>query len=139
MTRKDLINSYKIPDLFFVYEAVDAFNYKNYLLHLFSVCTNGEKITINIIIKDIFFDIKLKSEELIDSYIDEFKPDSFEIIEKQPFDSKKYNFIRLYFKTYKERKEALQSLKDKLDKLNELKEHSYLKEKEKEIIQQIED
>ena len=50
-----------------------------------------------------FFDIKLKDKNLIDSYIDKFNPESYDVITKQSFDStKKHEFIRLYFKTHKE-------------------------------------
>ncbi|CAG8856703.1 9795_t:CDS:1, partial [Gigaspora margarita] len=53
-------------------------------------------------------------KNLIDSYIDEFNPESYDVITKQSFDStKKHEFIRLYFKTHKERKEALNYLKKK--------------------------
>ena len=113
--RNSLIDSIpKIQNIFFIYEVVDASDYKNYLLRLYSVCSNSQKITINIVIEDIFFNIKLKDKNLIDSYIDEFNPESYDVITKQSFDStKKHEFIRLYFKTHKERKEALNYLKKK--------------------------
>ncbi|CAG8852701.1 44443_t:CDS:2, partial [Gigaspora margarita] len=77
----------KIQNIFFIYKVVDTSDYKNYLLCLYSVCSNSQKITINIVIEDIFFNIKLKDKNLIDSYIDEFNPESYDMITKQSFNS----------------------------------------------------
>ncbi|KAF0524907.1 hypothetical protein F8M41_014859 [Gigaspora margarita] len=129
----------KIQNIFFIYEVVDASDYKIYLLYLYLVCSNGQKITINIVIENIFFDIKLKDKNLIDSYIDEFNSESYDVIIKQSFDStEKYDFIRLYFKTYKEQKEALNYLK-KIDNLTVLKSNAYLTKKKDNIIREIEE
>ncbi|CAG8808285.1 902_t:CDS:1, partial [Racocetra fulgida] len=52
-------------------------------------------------------------------YINEFDPSSYEIIEKQPFDSiAKHKFIRLYFKNLTKRKEALKLIEEKKEKID---------------------
>ncbi|CAG8836840.1 16757_t:CDS:1, partial [Cetraspora pellucida] len=90
---------------FFIYNAIDYSNNEGYFLRLHTVCSNGRKFLINIIIQDIFFDIKLNQENSILSYTKEFKPQSYEIIYKQLFDSiEKFEFIRFYFKNHNERK-----------------------------------
>ena len=77
---------------------------------------------IDILIPDIFFDIKLDDSSLIDSYDKEFKPESYEEITKQPFDSgKKSDFLRLYYQNHKDRKKKLDSMiKKKQDLEDEL-------------------
>ncbi|CAG8807822.1 10753_t:CDS:1, partial [Racocetra fulgida] len=62
------------------------------------------KFRINIYEEDIvFFDIKIKSEELISEYKDEFLPDYYELIVAQPFDStEEYQFLRLFYLSLKD-------------------------------------
>ncbi|CAG8777929.1 717_t:CDS:2, partial [Gigaspora rosea] len=91
------------------------------------------KTIINIKIDYLFFDIKLTDIEknTIESYIEEFDPDSYETFNSQPFDStKKFNFICLYYKTLKERKEALNIIEKKEEYFNK-----HLYENTKEIKQ----
>ncbi|RIB09469.1 hypothetical protein C2G38_2208844 [Gigaspora rosea] len=102
--------------------SVETLNYDDgYLLRLYSVLENGQKFFIDIIEYDIFFDIKLRDLSLLNSYLEEFRDyGSYDIINKQPFDStKKFNFICIYFSNHQKRRKALQSLKNKIENLNE--------------------
>src|ERR1043165_8890008 len=108
--REDFITE---PDtnIFFIYDAIDYSNNDRYFLRLYTVSSNGHNFLINIIIEDIFFDIKLNNENSIESYLNEFKIQSYETIFKQPFDStEKYEFIRLYFLNHTERKKQLDKI-----------------------------
>ncbi|CAG8855652.1 29228_t:CDS:1, partial [Gigaspora margarita] len=79
----------------------DASYYREYyMLRLYTIKIDGKKSIVNIKINNLFFDIKLKNlmENTIESYVEEFNPDSYEILKYQPFDStEKHDFIRLYF------------------------------------------
>ncbi|RIB02528.1 ribonuclease H-like domain-containing protein [Gigaspora rosea] len=124
MSQSEIVATFEItdPNLFFVYEAVDASNYDDgYLLRLYSVLENGQKFFIDIIEYDIFFDIKLKDPFLLNSYLEEFRDyESYDVINKQPFDStEKFDFLRIYFSNHQKRRKALQSLKNKIENLNE--------------------
>ncbi|CAG8783444.1 39629_t:CDS:2, partial [Gigaspora margarita] len=81
----------------------DASYYQEYyMLRLYTIKIDGKKSIVNIKINNLFFDIKLKNpmENTIESYVEEFDPDSYEILKYQPFDStEKHDFIRLYFMT----------------------------------------
>ena len=89
------------------------------MLRLYAVRTNGQKIFIDVKEPDVFFDIKLKDLSLIDSYLEEFKPASYETIKCQPFDSPyKHDFLRLYFENHNVRRKALQEIKNRSDELN---------------------
>src|ERR1041384_2501056 len=121
--RAQLIKDFLLtdPNLFFVYDAIDVrdFRYEVYTLRLYAVLTNGQKIFIDVKEPDVFFDIKLKDSLLIDSYLDEFKPASYEVINCQPFDSPyKHDFLHLYFENHNARRKVLQELKNRSDKLN---------------------
>ncbi|CAG8830886.1 28017_t:CDS:1, partial [Racocetra persica] len=79
--RSDLIESEE-SNIFFIYDAIDSSNLKKrYLLTLHTVRADGTKFRINIYEDDIvFFDIKIKSEDLIPEYKDEFLLDYYELI-----------------------------------------------------------
>ncbi|RIB06729.1 hypothetical protein C2G38_2216349 [Gigaspora rosea] len=124
--------------LFYVYNAEDASYFKEYyILRLYTFNSEKKKTIINIKIDYLFFDIKLTDIEknTIESYIEEFDPDSYETFNSQPFDStKKFNFICLYYKTLKERKEALNIIEKKEEYFNK-----HLYENTKEIKQEFEE
>ena len=119
--RTELINESE-SNLFFIYDAADSTDKNNYILKLFIVKLDGTKHVIDILIPDIFFDIKLEDLSLIDSYNKEFKPKSYEEITKQLFDSeKKSDFLRLYYQNHKDRKKKLDlMIKKKQDLEDEL-------------------
>jgi DNA polymerase elongation subunit (family B) len=119
--RSELIESEFESNLFFIYDAADSTNNKNeYILQLYAVKLDGTKIKVNVLISDIFFDIRLHDSNLIDSYVEEFLPDSYEVIEKQPFDSgKKHEFLRLYFQNHRNRKKALDNMIQKKEEMFE--------------------
>ncbi|CAG8823748.1 26799_t:CDS:2 [Gigaspora margarita] len=61
----------------------DASYYREYyMLRLYTIKIDGEKSIVNIKIDNLFFDIKLKNlmENTIESYVEEFNPDSYEIL-----------------------------------------------------------
>ena len=65
--RTELINESE-SNLFFIYDAADSTDKNNYFLKLFVVKLDGTKHVIDILIPDIFFDIKLDDSSLIYSY-----------------------------------------------------------------------
>ena len=88
-------------NLVFVYDSIDYSDYNNYYLRLYTVHQDGRKILINIEDDNIFFDIKLNNSITINSYIEEFNPQSYKEIERQPFNStERYDFLHLYFKNH---------------------------------------
>ena len=90
-------------------------------MKLHAVQSDEKKISIDLLISDVFFDIKLNDEELIDKYIDEFEVDSYDTFYKQLFDlTEKYDFIHLYFAGAKKRKKALDIIREKENKLNDV-------------------
>ncbi|CAG8779836.1 14366_t:CDS:2, partial [Racocetra fulgida] len=78
---------------------------------------DGTKFRINIYEEDIvFFNIKIKSEELIPEYKDEFLPDYHELFMAQPFDStEEYRFLRLFYLSLRDRKKALDKIIEKIE------------------------
>jgi DNA polymerase elongation subunit (family B) len=105
--------------LFFIYDATDLSNVNEYVIRLHSVAFDGRKITINLKTDQIFFDIKIININYFD-HLNEFKPSSYEIINKQPFDStEKSNFIRLYFEDHKQRKQAIDKISEKEQVFND--------------------
>ncbi|CAG8492118.1 36876_t:CDS:2 [Racocetra persica] len=98
-SRSDLIESEE-SNIFFIYDAIDSSNLKKrYLLTLHTVRADGTKFRINIYEEDIvFFDIKIKSEDLIPEYKEEFLPDYYELFEARPFDStEEHRFLHLFY------------------------------------------
>ena len=117
--RTELINESE-SNLFFIYDAADSTDKNNYILKLFIVKLDGTKHVINILIPDIFFDIKLDDSSLIDSYDKEFKPESYEEIIKQLFDlGEQHDFLWLYYQNHKDRKKVLDSIIKIKDNLND--------------------
>ena len=117
----DLFKEQLDSKLFFIYDATNSKDLKNgYVMKLYAVQSDRKKISINLLISNIFFDIKLNDEELIDEYVDEFEADSYDIFYKQPFDStEKHKFIRLYFKDHTLRRNALEKIKKIQDDLDD--------------------
>src|SRR5207253_6459907 len=117
--RSDLFKEQLDSKLFFIYDATDSKDLKNgYVMKLHAVRSDGKKISIDLLIGDVFFDIKLNDEELINEYVDEFEADSYDTFYKQPFDStERHKFIRLYFKDHTLRRNALEKIKKIQDNL----------------------
>ena len=138
----DLIKEQLNSKLFFLYDATDSKDLKNgYVMKLHAVRSDGKKISIDLLIGDVFFDIKLNDEELIDEYVDEFEADSYDTFYKQLFDStERHKFIRLYFKDHTLRRNALEKIKKIQDDLSEEYEEvkNSLKD-ERDICEQIEE
>ncbi|CAG8786423.1 9205_t:CDS:2 [Gigaspora margarita] len=65
---------------YFEYNISDETEY--YMLRLYTIKIDGEKSIVNIKIDNLFFDIKLKNlmENTIESYVEEFNSDSYEIL-----------------------------------------------------------
>src|SRR5437016_4852849 len=74
--RSDLFKEQLDSKLFFIYDATNSKDLKNaYVIKLYAVRSNGKKISIDLLIGDVFFDIKLNDKELIDEYVDKFEAD----------------------------------------------------------------
>ena len=140
--RSDLFKEQLDSKLFFIYDATDSKDLKNrYVMKLHAVRSDGKKISIDLLIGDVFFDIKLNDEELIDEYVNEFEADSYDTFYKQLFDStERHKFIQLYFKDHTLHRNTLEKIKKIQDNLSEeYEEVKNLLKDERDICKRIEE